>query len=513
MVITDLIKRHGAAHFANVKYGYIVLLLSLIHIAYIYFSRRVYFKKWITTGRATSYKRLVSTPDTALLIAWAVIILALSWYHFKLEAVNSFIKRLGRIGYVLVTLDIFVSLKPNPLPNVYYLELIFLHKWLSRLLVLWTLGHSIGYTSVWIQSNTFSKIFRVLNFLGVIAMSLFLLSTIVSLKPIRRRFYKFFFTTHLIIAWLVVGLIHYHARPGVALYTFLNASLFILQIAVKIWKSRDVVIDKTTASGSTLELITIPNYFINQFPAGSHVRISLPRANILTYLLPSHPYTIASLPDETSIKLVVRMNNHNLKTHQIVSCFGPFPSIHENFYKTAENVVLIAGGAGISYTLGLYQQLSRNSSIKISMIWIMRNKADTWILDHFNIRAIDIYITGKSLTSDDPQDSSSITSPAAATTTSRFDDMDEDEQLLDNFSSDEYEMETIDPFNEATGAAKPNRTIKLGRPHMGSYSNLLTQDDKANNWVVSCGSGTLNKDCKRWAEALGVRYHYEAYDM
>jgi hypothetical protein len=349
----------------------------------------------------------------------------------------------------------------------------------------------------WIGASTFTKIFKILNLLGVFSISLFLLSTVVSLKPIRRRFYNIFFTTHLLIAWACVILLQFHARPGVTLYTFINVALFLLQILVKFYKSTDVAIDKKTSSGSTLEVITLPNVFQNVYPAGSHIRLSYSKLNPLSYLLPSHPYTISSLPDENTIKLVVRKTKHELKTGQRISCFGPFPSIHENFFQTAENVILVAGGSGISYALGLYQQLLSNPSIGVSLIWILRSKADLWILDHFKVRKIDVFLTGGAITANEPL-------------SLLFED--EGEELLDG--RDSFEMDDFDPFDDANELAdKPERSIKFGRPSFAQYSPLVSKADKANSWIISCGTASLNKDCRKWAEGLNVRFHSEIYEL
>lgn len=499
----DLVERHGDTHFANVKIGHFLFFLTLLNVLGLYILHKIYLTKWSKSGRSTTSRRLVSTPNYLKIIIWSVIVLALSFYKFKPSHLSVLIKRFGRFGYLLLPLDIFFALKPNPLPNIYYLQLVFMHKWTSRLIVLLSFIHGLMFTIKWAGDGEFSKIFNPLNFLGVVMLTGFIITIIISLKPIRHKFYKSFFTIHLIIAWLSPFVIQFHARPGVTPYSLLIVLLFIAQIITKIWKSKNTKIEINTSPGSYLQLIKFPNDF-DAFLPGSHIRLSnYSKQHILSYLLPSHPFTISSLPNESSIKLVVKKTSLTLAPNIQYSIFGPFPSLHSNFFKTAENVLLIAGGSGISYSLGLYQNLMSNNSTNVTMIWILRNKSDLWILDHFNIKKIDIYITSDSQkTSDD------------------YDYGEEDEQLLENLDDDDdndndsgFELEDIDPFNDSNEISRPAKTLKFGRPNLNSYAGEVDQFDKANNWVISCGTKSLNNDCKKWAKSLNVRFHSEIYEL
>lgn len=353
--------------------------------------------------------------------------------------------------------------------------------------------HGLMFTAVWIKSGTLGKILKLWNFIGVVAIALFLLSAVISLKPLRRRLYKLFFTGHLVIAWACVILLQLHARPGVTIYTWINGLLFILQIVTKLYKSTDVTIEKTSKHGSTLDLITLPNAQQNDFIAGSHLRVSTyTKLNPLNFVLPSHPFTISSLPGEQSIALVVRKTSCVFKTGQIVSTFGPFPSIPQSFFSSAGSVVLVAGGSGISYALGLYQQLkASHSNVKLSLMWILRNKADMWILDHFDIGKVDIFLTGGAISADDP--------------VSRLYD-DDGEQLLDG--RDSLELDDLTPQKEEL-----KTHVKLGRPNFEEYYAEAFRGDETNAWIVSCGTSSLNKDSSVWADKLGVCFHSESYEL
>ncbi len=493
--LIELMKRHGSSHFANVKIGHFLFFLTLCNVFGIYLFHKVYLTKWSKSGRSTTFKRLVSTPNYIKFILWVVVILGLCFYKFKPAEFSVFIKRLGRFAYILLPLDIFLAFKPNPLPNIYYLELVFLHKWISRLIVLMSFSHGLLFIIKWSKEHTLFKIFTSLNFLGVVQILGFLTIVTISLKPIRHRFYKVFFTTHLILAWISPFVLQFHARPGVTLYSFIIVVLFIAQIITKIWKSKNSRLEIKTSPGSSLQVIKFPNDFGSFLPA-SHIRLSnYSKQNILTYLLVTHPFTISSLPNESSIKLVVKKTSLTLSPNINYAISNPYPSLHSNFFKTAENVLLIAGGSGISYTLGLYQNLISNNSTNVTMIWVLKNKSDLWILDHFNVRKIDIYITSETQKTDDDYGA-------------------EDEQLLESLQDDEFELEDIDPFddiNEVTNTSL--KTIKFGRPNLNIYAGCVNQFDKANNWVISCGTKSLNDDCSKWASSLKARFHSEIYEL
>jgi NAD(P)H-flavin reductase len=491
-----------------------LLFVVVVHVLYVYLSRRIYLKNWITSGRATTYRRMVLVSDVWFLGAWFLVITGLLFFHFDKEEVAAFVKRMGRFSYVLVPFDIFLSLKPNPLPNVYYLEMIFLHKWLGRIIALLGGLHSAGFLIIWLVrgEGQILKMFKLENFLGVLAITGFLVSTVVSLVFFRRRFYKTFFTTHLVIAWAVVFLLQFHARPGVTLYTLLNISLIFLQIISKLAKSSDVTIEKISEPNSSLEIIQFNNIWTSGFVPGSHIRVSYPKKNPLTYLLPSHPYTIASRPGEQKIKLVVQRCTFDLKSGQTHSVFGTFPSIHPHFFKTVDRVLLIAGGSGISFVLGIYEELAKNSSVSISLVWVTRNEGDLWILKHFHIDKADIYITGSAYGEDADKESPPL------------DEAEEllmnDEQLVDR-GSDSFELDNLDPFDDSNEVAiarkdsyrSSGHIIKYGRPDLTSYASKFSDYDKANDWVISCGSKSLNKSSQSWAKSMKLRFYSEAYAL
>ncbi|CCH46342.1 putative membrane protein [Wickerhamomyces ciferrii] len=506
----DLIKRHGSTHFANVPIGHFLFFLTIINVIGIYSFQKFYLHKWSRSGRSTTSRALVSTPEWWKLIIWNIIIIGLSFYKFKLSLLSVFIKRLGRFAYLLLPLDIFFAFKPNPLPNIYYLEYVFLHKWLSRVIVLLSVVHGIMFTVKWAVEHEFFKFFRLLNFLGVIAVIGWLMITIISLKPIRHRFYKAFFTTHLILAWISPFLLQFHARPGVTFYSFIIVILFIAQVITKIWKSKDEKLDIETSKGSDLIIIKFPNSFGDYLPS-SHIRISeFQKINPLTYLLPTHPFTIASSPTDSTIKLIVKKTNFEIKPRFDYSISGPFPSLHSNFFKTAENVVLVAGGSGISYALGIYQNLQINNFTRVHLIWVLRNKADLWILNHFNVKKIDIFITSDiSKTDADNEEGDNLLQ------------LNDDDVDIDTDTDFDIELEDFgnDPFADFNSIGRSQRrdqlqkTIKYGRPNLRNYTNYIDQYVKANNWVISCGTKSLNNDCSKWAKFLEVKHHSEVYEL
>lgn len=506
----EILKRHGATHFANIRYGYALFAAILLHIAVLTVSKNAYLSKWLKTGRSTSSKRqyTILSNNYLVLSYYLVVLTALMFVNFHKSLIGVFIKRFGRFAFILLSVNIFLSLKPNPLPNIYYLQLMFLHKWISRIIILWSFFHSIGFVWKWSVEKRLYKVFATLNLCGLIGFIAFIVILIVTLKPIRTRFYKFFFTTHLILSWLVSVLIIFHARPNVNGYAFIVLVLFITQIITKFLKSKNINLTIKNSANSNLLIVSVPNIYLGDFLPGSHIRLNYSKFNVLNYLLPSHPFTIASKPMDSTIKLVVKNSqNLNLSVENTYSIFGPFTSLSKNFFKTVENVILVSGGSGISYTLGLYQQLLENPSIKIKLIWILRNKSDLWILNEFNVKKIDIY-----LTTNESLNTSDIFNEGEQLLNDE-NDFHHDDENYDFENDDDFELENLDPFNDQEETSDKKHVIKFGRPNLALYSNFINKFDKANNWIISCGTKSLNNDCKKLANDLKVQFHSEQYAL
>ena len=103
-------------------------------------------------------------------------------------------------------------------------------------------------------------------------------------------------------------------------------------------------------------------------------------------MIESHPFTIVSAT-ETSLELVIAaydgftddLHQYALKNPGAVlraSVDGPYGAT-PNFVKTADKVILIAGGSGASFTFGvaldMIKKLSESSQTTIDFVWSVKD--------------------------------------------------------------------------------------------------------------------------------------------
>lgn len=173
-------------------------------------------------------------------------------------------------------------------------------------------------------------------------------------------------------------------------------------------------------------------------PSG-HVRVNLYKPNSIwsrfkQFMIPlQHPYTIANLPHEDTLKLIIRNGEsfplHNNELYQLTGVFEPklnfitkgiriIDSVGHNSWNPfhyskrlmqsplhytieSERVLICVGGSGISFGLPLLRILNFNG-VNARLIWVSKDFRDLNLLNHFknNFEGLEIYITGCGTDSD-----------------------------------------------------------------------------------------------------------------
>lgn len=341
---------------------------------------------------------------------WIVIFSILSFSELYHGDLIFLAKRLGHIATVCLPTVLFLSLRPSPLPNTLYLALLPVHKWLSRFLVLQTLLHVLLYCGFFYRNNTWLKATKVENLYGWTAFAGFLIMAVTSLLSFRNRFYKFFYFEHYTWSWIIAVTLQFHVRPvKPTVYTACNLAILIGQIVYRISVSRtsstpeDVKIIDVTPN---MLLVEIPRALIKRLPSqpGAHIRCTNYHPNWLMrsfkQLVPNyHPYTLVSLPLDSSQRLIVRRSNFTFREGQRYIFTGSFePHIlfvttktrrgHDNFLLSrlqisAKRVLIIIGGSAISFALPLLRTMNYHG-IPTKIVWVIRDYRDISILRHFD---------------------------------------------------------------------------------------------------------------------------------
>lgn len=504
-------RHEGHHHTANIKYGYIVFGVSMVHIIGILVCKSVFKLRWTTSTKGVG---LVKSPLFITIIAWSLILIGLGVFHIQLpENYDTSIKRFGRMSYALLPFDIFLVLRPNNF-GLRYLELIDLHKWMSRVIIAGAIIHGMGYLIKWIlEGALLTKLFKLWNFLGIVVFMLNLILIIISLRYFRRRVYQYFYVVHNITVWLFVGLICLHARPGVGKYAIVCAGLLGLQIFERYAKSHSISNLKVIPyEGSNLVVVRIQRGLkIPDWPSGSHIRLTYPLTNYRSWIFPTHPYTIASLESDEMLDLIISKSNRFILQPQMsYSWTGPFTSFSKELLQTIDNVNIICGGSGISFALPIFENLKQKAS-HVKLIWCVRSKNDLHVLRTLNFNEeIIIHITGNL------QDSAPNTI---------FDE--EDYGLLDYDNNENFELESLPSSETPSSTVNDDSSSSLdprhktgskfillqGRPEFGTAFESLVQINGSNKWIIACGPRSLVNSAQEWANDNKVNFVSEIYEM
>lgn len=443
----------------TLEYGYLTFILSMGFVLLLPFWNKIQekiivrFYRMIISRFLLIFRRSSGNSVTLnfsvikIIVFWSIILIILSItdLHSDFQILAA---RLGRVATYCLPTVLFLTLRPSPLPNTLYLSLLPIHKWLSRLIIFQSLLHTVMYIYFFMKRKTLSKIYRIDNLNGCIAMTAFLIIIITSLPIFRRSIYNFFYINHYICTWIVVITLYFHVRPGIPYLTLLNAAILIYQIYYRFKLSKLTKIDVSQIS-ENLILVTLPNDSIankSNLP-GCHLRMIEYDENnyfkLLWKLLFSpiqHPFTISTLPIDKNQRLVVRKGKFDLnpnKKYFITGAFLPYLNfLKSNSYSSisdfvfnsnnrydynvtttnnandTENILnsrsfkvsckkclIVVGGSAISFALPILRILNYNGCT-VKIIWVIRDHEDLKILDYYkniliNDDSIDIFITGK----------------------------------------------------------------------------------------------------------------------
>ncbi|KAK6458580.1 ferric reductase [Scheffersomyces xylosifermentans] len=515
--ITVIPRHAGHHHTVNIKYGYFVLVISILHILSISLRKWIYFKNWGATGKSRSpWRLLTQIPICIAVVGWATIFAVIGVYNIEHLSENyvTAVKRFGRLAYASLPFLIFLVLRPANIAGFqigYYLEVLNLHKWISRLVALASVLHGVGFFYKWtVEGVLLSKLRIFDNFLGVIVFVLSIVLVIVSVRYLRRKNYQVFYVIHNATAWSFVFLISFHARPGVTAIAILNVLLLMYQLYERFlicYSVQDISIVENIPH-SSLQIIrvarpvTFPAYL-----AGSHIRLGYPATNISAWLLPTHPFTLASVNDEndTTLDLIVKKpTNFPIDITTSYNLTGPFPSLPPQFFNTAKQVSIVCGGSGISFGLPIFKYFSGNNrSIPIRLIWCVRSQEDMFILDHLLPNCPDnvhIYVTGVGNGSSSQQ-----------ATTTLFDE--EADGLLSGEGTD-IELSDLQGSKER-GEKKGSFSVNLGRPVLDEVlADVVANEESLDErWLISCGPRGLISHCKDWSSGKDFQFFSELYEM
>ncbi|KAL3230642.1 putative ferric reductase transmembrane component 8 [Nakaseomyces bracarensis] len=439
-----------AAKYANLCFTAATIILCVIiplynrvQLSQRYFKIMHYFRHHFVFKHMWIHRmKLYHNKSLQLCLFWCTFISIFTLYGSQ-QNFYIIIKKLGRIAVALLPPLLFLTLRPSPLPNTLYLALLPFHKWIARTVVLASFLHSIFYAYIMYSNHVFiEKMKKPANLYGLAAMCLFILIAFSSVSMVRRSTYKVFYYIHYVSTWLVVILLHFHARPGIPYYTAMNMSILVAQIIYRLHVTR---VSRATIVriSPSLTLVEFPIEDVAHKPKypAAHVRLSLchERSFLVNFfkrfMVPlQHPFTIANLPQDDKIQLIIKSNNFpliNNGKYYVTGAFEPvinfltkprnlqdslskyrenpfrfksqaLPKSPLNYIVDSQRVLIIVGGTGISFGLPLLRILNFNGCL-VRLKWVIRDFRDLKILNHIknNFEGMEVFISAEDTKEED----------------------------------------------------------------------------------------------------------------
>lgn len=471
-----IVKRHGSAIHAHKTYEFLALAVGLLTI---------YAISCLIWGLLRPARKFQYPTIRWWILApiWIVLCLFGLLIHYNPDAIQ-LARRCGRLAFGGSIFGMLLSSKPAWLPRTYVIPLTRMHKWVGRTAVLFALEHGITYYYEYATHKVQSHLWSLFNVFGMISLLCYVIIAITSLKPFRERWYYIFYGAHLPLVWISTILLIWHSRPQANVMVIMAMVVLFVNVIWRIITTATTTDYEVETISPTLEVVTLTRNILGPtFSVGAHVRLSHRLNRPLTWLESTHPYTVASTPDDDTIKLVIRKTRFRIPRPLAVR--GPFNAPFDPY--SYKKVVLIAGGSGIALAGAL-----RNHPCH-KFIWATRLEEDIQVLDNIGVKKCDVYITRKSSLADEEYDN----------------DANAQGIELENLAA-EYKIHDND---ESYGNSESVRRYE-GRPRLtNAVGTFLDSDDQKTSCLVACGPPQLTWDAEKWAKENNYYFFGEAFGI
>lgn len=482
-------------------------------------------------GHRRSRRPIVASWMKVVMAAWigAIAYFAVVQTDMRLDY---FIKRLGRIAMSLLPPLYFLTMRPSPLPRTLYLQVLPFHRWVSVVVIVLSTLHAIAYSYFYHRNGVLmDKILQPSNLMGVVALASYLLVGLTSY--FRYKNYDFFYLVHIINAWGTLYLLQRHSRPRSNGYLAACLAILVYQVIFRIVYTANSRI-RVQYVTNTLMLVTIPKAHLPRrfwvWSPGSHVRLSGPIYNPINWFKSSHPYTIASLPDESDLKLVVRKGNFPLKLRRTYSIYGPHTAIPKYLMQQLadgkiKRVLFVAGGSGIAFSAPVFRYF-RVHGVDLRMVWAIRNPYDVKVLKLLQLQdevlrgSIEIFYTGAQAI-DEAEDAFELDISDGCGAL-------QNEPLPPAGDGSKEPQKFRDPLVRQCAAhmshARPHLDLRLKSWLYGLAADdedcccadrliEVNEQNREGAWVIATGNPALVQDAEVWARRAGVCFFQEEFSM
>ncbi|PLB50616.1 hypothetical protein P170DRAFT_354402 [Aspergillus steynii IBT 23096] len=313
--------------------------------------------------------------------------------------------RTGWMALALLPFVLALSTKANlisALTGVSHERLQVFHHWTSYAMFVLALIHTFPFIIFHIWKGDMVKQYNtsIAYWTGVVALIFQTYLTLMSLPSIRNRYYEFFKATHLLAALIFILFFFLHCDFRLSSWDYFIAtgaiylfSLLAAQIRTYLIHGRHIATIDRLPCG--LLRITIPTVTTTWRPA-QHLFLRFLHPKLGLHTLTAHPFTVASLahdPDALAkpSQLVFFIRPHAGVTARLdtlaqhapggflrctVTLEGPYGGVEEMQPPTVDSVVIVAGGSGGGFALGVFAEALRvleSSGMDIQVVFACRS--------------------------------------------------------------------------------------------------------------------------------------------
>ncbi|KAF7789296.1 hypothetical protein EIP86_000240 [Pleurotus ostreatoroseus] len=289
-----------------------------------------------------------------------------------------------------------------------HVQLNLMHRAISRVMLLMVWIHWWGRVSM--STSPKGSVSQPWRVYGLVAGILQTIITFISIAPIRKRFYEFFFLTHVVLVFVTLVLSHLHcADPGYAYYIWPCWIIWGLD-RVSRWLRYAILTNFHSPNKSPAELelvnhdtirITVRRWVPFGWRAGQHMFLAFPTLGPVE----SHPFTIATIPEgegkEMEMVYIVRARDgftKRLREHIVdkdglcrapVFMDGPYGAPPD--ITVFDTCVFFAGGSGVTYTMSRMRELvnavhsGKACAKRIVWVWAVRHYCELLSLSTVSI--------------------------------------------------------------------------------------------------------------------------------
>ncbi|KAJ3497316.1 hypothetical protein NLG97_g1999 [Lecanicillium saksenae] len=304
--------------------------------------------------------------------------------------------RTGWLAMINMLFSVFLALKNTPLAFLTawsYERLNILHRYSGAFAVLHMIVHACCYSAYFSSAHESYMLTKTSSVCGILAGSSFFLLGLGGIF-LRRWWYELFYYFHIFcftLALITLGIHQPSIAEGFLVITILTGVMWALDRLIRVFRllfysaNNKVTLTPLPHGGTRVTLAKAPLGALS----GKHCFLWIPAIRSFE----THPFTISAMdPLEFVVKAhdgftkelhdrAVAQPGVQLKV-SVEGSYGTFPTP-----SSFDNVVLIAGGTGASFTFGAafnaLKQLKEKNTTKIMFIWAVRHRSLlSWYANH-----------------------------------------------------------------------------------------------------------------------------------